>query len=260
MIGRDPAGRRWSIGQLAQASGVTVRTLYHYDDIGLVRPSERTASGHRRYTEDDLRRLYRVRALRALGMSLEQIGGVITESATDLVTLRRLLRAQLADLRTQAGRIERLTEQVHGLLRRLDQSSMPDPDEFVTTLEMISVLDGHFTQEQQERLARRRAELGHETVESARTRWAGLVAELLPHVRIGTPVDDPRVQELVRRWDELGAAFHAGDGDTEEAARRMWRDHRTELSRRLPWPADQLADLTGYLERARTARSHGPQN
>ncbi|MFD0476938.1 MerR family DNA-binding transcriptional regulator [Nonomuraea thailandensis] len=61
MTGNDDGERRWSIGELAKASGVTIRTLYHYEEIGLVPASERTPSGHRRYTEADLRRLYRVR-------------------------------------------------------------------------------------------------------------------------------------------------------------------------------------------------------
>ncbi|MFI6739357.1 MerR family transcriptional regulator [Nonomuraea sp. NPDC050451] len=73
--------RRWTIGELAKASGVTVRTLYHYDEIGLARAGERTASGHRRYTEADLRRLYRVRALRGLGLSLEEIAEVLNNPA-----------------------------------------------------------------------------------------------------------------------------------------------------------------------------------
>jgi MerR family transcriptional regulator, thiopeptide resistance regulator len=68
VIGKEESGPRWSIGQLAQASGLTVRALRHYDAVGLLKASERTASGHRRYTEADLRRLYRVRALRSLGL------------------------------------------------------------------------------------------------------------------------------------------------------------------------------------------------
>nr|WP_285580798.1 MerR family transcriptional regulator [Actinoallomurus iriomotensis] len=53
---------------MARSSGLTVRAPYHYDGIGLVRASERTASGHRRYTDRDLRRLYRVHTLRTLGL------------------------------------------------------------------------------------------------------------------------------------------------------------------------------------------------
>jgi DNA-binding transcriptional MerR regulator len=249
MDGNDDARARWSIGELARAGGVTVRALRHYDEIGLVRPSERTAAGHRRYTERDLRRLYRVRALRALGMSLEDIGRA--GAADDLVAMRGLLSAQFDALGRQAAHIHRLTAQVRGLLERLDSASMPDPDQFMATLEMMSVLDAYFTPAQQEQLARQRAELGTEAVDDARARWAGLVEELLPHVQAGTPVGDPRVRDLVRRWDELGAAFHPEGERTATAARRMWQDHRTELSERLPWSAEQLSGLVDYLDRAR---------
>ncbi|TMR24146.1 MerR family transcriptional regulator [Nonomuraea turkmeniaca] len=75
---------------------MTIRTLYHYDEIGLVGAGERTAAGHRRYTEADLRRLYRVRALRGLGLSLDEIAEVLKEPSDDLTALRGLLGAQLA--------------------------------------------------------------------------------------------------------------------------------------------------------------------
>ncbi|GAA3664469.1 hypothetical protein GCM10022420_049470 [Streptomyces iranensis] len=79
MIGKDATGRRWSIGELARASGVTVRALRHYDEVGLVRASGRTGAGHRRYTAEDLRRLYRVRALCGLGLSLAEIGDALDD-------------------------------------------------------------------------------------------------------------------------------------------------------------------------------------
>jgi DNA-binding transcriptional MerR regulator len=233
---------------------VTVRTLYHYDEIGLLSASERTASGHRRYTDGDLRRLYRIRALRALGMSLEEIAGALADSTDDLVTMHGLLTAQLRDLQEQGERIHQLQHRIRGLLQQLDQAAMPDQDQFMTTLEMISMLDGYFTQEQQERMAQRRAELGPGAVEEAKTRWAGLVEQLLGHMQDGTPVDDPQVQDLVRRWDELGASFQAGGEETKDAARRMWQDNSAALSQRLPWSAEQMSALVGYLERARQAR------
>ncbi|MEV7008767.1 MerR family transcriptional regulator [Streptosporangium sp. NPDC051022] len=254
MTGKDAAARRWSIGELARASGLTVRALRHYDEIGLLPASERTVSGHRRYTERDLRRLYRVRALRALGLSLEEIADALAGSADDLVTMRELLTAQLRDLEDQAGRIHRLERRIHGLLRQLDDASMPGPDQFMTTLEMMSVFETYFTPEQREQLAERRAALGPEAVEEARTRWTALVEELLHHVRADTPVDDPRVRDLLSRWDALGAAFHpAGErsGGTRAAAQRMWQDNSAELSRNLPWPADRMTALVAYLERAR---------
>src|SRR5690349_16792045 len=63
----------WKVGALAEASGLTVRTLHHWDGIGLLSPSRRTASGHREYTEQDVIRLYQVLALRRLGLGLDTI-------------------------------------------------------------------------------------------------------------------------------------------------------------------------------------------
>ncbi|WP_370021363.1 MerR family transcriptional regulator [Planotetraspora sp. GP83] len=254
MIGSDDTGRRWSIGELAHATGLTVRTLRHYDQIGLLTASERTSSGHRRYTKEDVRRLYRVRALRGLGLSLEEIAKLLAYSADDLATMRDLLAAQLRDVAEHAQRVRQLTQRLHGLLDQIDGSSMPDPDQFMTTLEMMSVFETHFTQDQRDRLAERRAVLGPEAVDNAKTEWAGLVGELLRHVQGDTPVEDPRVQALVERWDALGDLFHGGDERVKAAAKTMWQENSTELSQRLPWPANQMVSLVAYIERARQAR------
>ncbi|MER5177570.1 MerR family transcriptional regulator [Streptomyces sp. NPDC002896] len=254
MIGSNGTGRRWSIGELAQASGLTVRALYHYDEIGLLRASRRTASGHRRYTESDLRRLYRIRALRALGLSLEEIADVLADPADDLVAMRELLSAQLRGLEAHAERIRQLQHQIHGLLGRIDDASIPDPDHFMTTLEVMSVFETSFTPEQREQLAERRAGLGPEGVEAAKREWAALVEELLRHVQDDTPVDDPQVQALAGRWEALGNRFHAAGGmgeGTKAAARTMWRQNSDEISRSLPWPAEGMRELVGYVERAR---------
>lgn len=247
-------GRRWSIGELARASGTTVRALRHYDEIGLLTAGERTASGHRRYTEGDLRRLYRVRSLRSLGLSLEEIAGVLAEPTGDLVAMRDLLTVQLHGLEAHAAQIQQLTRHLRGLLARIDSASMPDPDQFMTTLEMITVFETYLTTEQREQLAQRRTELGGTAIEAAKTEWAGLVEELLRHVRDETPVDDPRVRDLVGRWDSLANRFHADgeDGErTKAAAQRMWDDNSEGIGRGLPWPVDRMRNLLAYLERVR---------
>jgi DNA-binding transcriptional MerR regulator len=236
---------------MAQATGTTVRALRHYDEIGLLRAGERTASGHRRYTERDVRRLYRIRALRALGLPLTEIAEVLGSSVDDVRTMRDLLATQLRDLRHQAEHIRMITGQIQHLLHRIDDAEMPDPDQFLTTLEMISVFDTYFTSDQRARLAERRAELGPDAIEAAKTQWTELVEELLHHVQADTPVDDHGVQNLVRRWDEVGAAFHQGEHQTAAAARRMWQDNSAEISRALPWSHEQMTALVVYLDRAR---------
>lgn len=257
MTDREDTGRRWGIGELAKDCGITVRALHHYDQIGLLPASERTGSGHRRYTENDLHRLYRIRALQMLGLSLEEIRGAL-DAPDSLATLRQLLVGQLGELSEREGQIRALQLQIRGLLRTVEASSMPGPEQFMTTLEMITVFENYFTAEQRNELADRRAALGNDSVEAAKKEWAALVEEGLKHVQAGTPVHDPPVQDLVRRWDALGSLFHSGE-QTKAAARSMWQQNSGALSQALPWPADRLSALVAYLQQARDAVGTGAE-
>src|ERR1700755_2921514 len=89
-----------SVGRLAELAGVTVRTLHHYDEIGLIRPSQRTAAGYRLYSDDDALRLQQVLVLRELGVPLAESGAAI-DAAGDRAALLRKHRAQLREKRTR---------------------------------------------------------------------------------------------------------------------------------------------------------------
>ena len=81
--------RMWSVGDLAAVSGVTVRTLHHYDRIGLLPPSGRTPAGYRSYDEGDLLRLQRILAYRELGFSLDDIAALLDDPDTDPAEMLR---------------------------------------------------------------------------------------------------------------------------------------------------------------------------
>ena len=245
------AAGQWSIGELAKACGVTVRALHHYDEIGLLSAGRRTASGHRRYTEEDVRRLYRIRSLQMLGLPLAEISAVLGTPADDMGSLRTLLERQLLHLRQHAEQVQAVQDRIRDLLSRIDGATMPVPEQFMATLEMITMLENYFTPEQRQELAGRRAELGSDSIEAAKVRWAALVEEGLKHVENGTPVSDPSIREWATAWDEIGSMFHAGE-ETKAAARSMWQDNRTALSAGLPWTPEQLAGLMAYLQKART--------
>jgi DNA-binding transcriptional MerR regulator len=80
----DHSEPRWRIGQVSGRTGLTTRTLRYYEELGLLRPSERLASGHRVYASEDLRRLYRVSILRQLGLPLSDIGRELEHPSRDL--------------------------------------------------------------------------------------------------------------------------------------------------------------------------------
>jgi DNA-binding transcriptional MerR regulator len=247
----ETGGQLWSIGELATLCGVTVRTLHHYDQIGLLRATGRTDSGHRRYSEEDVRHLYRIRALRALGLSLEQVREVLASSPNDVGAVRQLFTAQLSALQDQAEQARRLQHQIRALLDNMG-STMPGVDHFISILEGMTMYEKYFTEEQRTELAQRRAELGPAVVDDAKATFASLIEEGLGYLSANTPVDDPAARDFARRWDGLGSQFHSSDA-TKTAARSMWQDNSPELSARLPWPADRLQELVTYLQRVRDA-------
>ncbi|GAA2881682.1 MerR family transcriptional regulator [Streptosporangium fragile] len=104
----------YAVGQVARLAGVSVRTLHHYDEIGLVSPGRRTASGYRRYTDDDLQRLQHVLFYRELGFPLEEIAVILDDPATDtLAHLRRqheLLTRRIGRLQAMAAAVEHALE------------------------------------------------------------------------------------------------------------------------------------------------------
>jgi DNA-binding transcriptional MerR regulator len=104
----------WTVGELARLAGVTVRTLHHYDRIGLVRPSERTAAGYRSYAEHDLDRLHQVLVYRELGFPLEEVATLLDHPDADPVAhLRRqhrLLLERLERTRAMVAAVEKEME------------------------------------------------------------------------------------------------------------------------------------------------------
>jgi DNA-binding transcriptional MerR regulator len=104
----------YSVGQVAGFAGVTVRTLHHYDDIGLLAPGERSHAGHRRYSDADLDRLQQILFYRELGFPLEEVAALLDDPEADpRAHLRRrheLLTARIEKLQKMAAAVEHAME------------------------------------------------------------------------------------------------------------------------------------------------------
>src|SRR5207249_7059073 len=102
------------VGELARRTGLTIRTLHHYDEIGLLAPSLHTEAGHRLYTADDVARLQQVLSLRQLGFSLEQVSDCLHQAEFSPLEVIRLhlarLREQIEMQRNLCGRLEAVAE------------------------------------------------------------------------------------------------------------------------------------------------------
>ncbi|MGI5246753.1 MerR family transcriptional regulator [Dactylosporangium sp. CA-139066] len=102
-----------TVGQVSARLGVTVRALHHWDDIGLARPSLRTAAGYRLYTAGDLERLHRIVVYREIGVGLDRIPAILDDATADVLGALRAQRTQVAE------RIDRLQQLSTGLDRMI---------------------------------------------------------------------------------------------------------------------------------------------
>ncbi len=127
------------VGEIAEATGLTVRTLHYYEEIGLLDASERTSAGHRLYGAEAVERLYRISMLRRLGLPLGQIREALDSAETDV---RSLMVGQLAAIDDRltaenrlrnrllrlAGSLEADEDTTGDLLRVLEDMTMLDTD------------------------------------------------------------------------------------------------------------------------------------
>lgn len=122
------AGAPMHIGQVAARTELSLRTLRHYDDIGLLKPSGRTDGGFRLYTEADVQQILLIRRMKPLGFTLEQMGAAIREIET--------LRQGPTDARATALARERLTEILREAAQRREalERQVTMADEFIGLL------------------------------------------------------------------------------------------------------------------------------
>jgi MerR family transcriptional regulator, thiopeptide resistance regulator len=240
------AADTYRIGELARAAGVTVRALHHYDSLGLLSPSERTQGGHRLYTAADVERLYRLLALRGLGLPLEEIRPLLENGDGVAGTVRR----HLERVEQQLGALGALRSRLIRLLDALDGDGEPAP-RFLEALEAMSMFERYYTPEQLAQLEQRRAAMGDDAIKRVEDEWKELYAAVRAHREAGTDPADPAVQALVTRSGELIRMFTGGDPGIEASLKRMYEQEGPErASRGVADPAD-----LEYLERARASRS-----
>ena len=135
--------KHWKIGELARATGLTVRTLHHYDVIGLLVPSERTQAGYRLYGEHDVRRLYEIRALRDLGIPLGEIPDALDGDVRD--TIGRHLERVEHELE-QSRRLRSLLQRI------LDADTEASSHDYMEAIEAMTMFEKYYTPEQLDRI------------------------------------------------------------------------------------------------------------
>ena len=212
------------MGELARRTGMSVRALRYYDEIGLLSSSRRTEGRHRLYTAGDVLRLQQIRSLSALGFTLREVGEYLDGSE---VPLERVIQLHLARLKERIELQRRLCERLERVAARLGSGEEVSSEEFIETvievIEMSERLDKYYSAEQLEYLEQRRREIGEQRIREAEAEWAELMEQVRAEMEAGTDPSEERVQVLAARWMGLIQEFTGGDPGFERSLDNMWQ-------------------------------------
>jgi methyltransferase (TIGR00027 family) len=182
------------IGELAKRAGLTVRTLHHYDNIGLLSPSARSENGFRMYDQDDVIRLQRIQALKQFGCSLSVIRTFLADSKASLNEIidRQIsvLDDQMQRTKTLRNRLSRLGEQIS----RGDSTCLPD---WLTILEVMAMYEKHFSQQELDLLH------SNKVAGNLDQAWNQLIPKIQDLLAQGIPATDEKAREAARQWMRL---------------------------------------------------------
>jgi MerR family transcriptional regulator, thiopeptide resistance regulator len=238
----------------ARLAGVTVRTLHHYDRIGLLKP-ERSQSGYRVYTAPHLERLEQIVALRFLGLSLKEIREVIVRERRSLPAVlaaqRRMLESRRHQLDRAIAAIERAEAAVKAgqptttlLSRIIEEIAMQEQTEF---------MNRYYNDAAQTALEERRKQWNPADQEKVTEEWRAFFRDV--RAVLHEDPASPHVQSLVDRWTELVGRFTGGDPNICSGLNQVWADRDN-------WPAGMKQqsqeffdqEVWDFMARARSAR------
>ncbi|OWK35678.1 MerR family transcriptional regulator [Fimbriiglobus ruber] len=233
----------FKVGDVARRTGVTVRTLHHYDEIGLLVPTHRAAGGHRLYTAADLARLQQILSLRHLGFGLDEIRDCLTRPGFDALTVVRLHLARVRDqLRTQHQICSRLETLADALGRTVPVSA----ELFLQTIEATVMFEKYYTPEQLDELKARREQVGEDRMRQVGDEWKELMAAVRTEMDQGADPADPRVQALAKKWMALVHEFTGGNPGIAAAVRNMYESEPVVAGT----DTGPLKEMRAYIERA----------
>jgi len=178
------------IGELAARTGLTIRTLHHYDRIGLLSPSARTPAGYRLYQHSDMARLHRIMALRKFGLSLAEIA---TSLAKPDLPLGAIVQQQIAMLEQQIAKASSLRERLRDLQQQLAQGQEPELAEWLTTMEQMTMYDKYFSPQELQQLPM----LSNPAIEQE---WQALVARVRAMQASGADAQSEQAQAIATEW------------------------------------------------------------
>jgi MerR family transcriptional regulator, thiopeptide resistance regulator len=247
-------GRLYRVGAFAEITGVSIRTLHHYDQIGLLQPSARSESGYRLYSEGELLRLQQILTLRYLGYSLASIGALLKR--TDFQVLASL-RIQRSVLRDRISELERIDAALAEMIDQRVETGQWDWDLVAQasaavqgSLQRGVTMDSYYTPEQMRQFEELRQQVPAEEIRAVEEGWTALIKD----VRASYDLDpaSPEAQRLAERWDELTQAVVSGFRGNQELLGAVRENYQRDAFRNVEG-APRAEDFA-FIGRIKAAR------
>ncbi len=210
--------------EFARLTGVTVRTLHHYDRLGLLKPRRYTEAGYRLYGECDFTRLQQIVMLKFIGLSLKDIKELLSQRELDLQMTLRLQREIVEARRRHLDTVIQAIERAEQAMASSDQ---PDWETFRQIVEVINMqndmewMKKYYTDEQLAELAERGTP---EVLERGQRDWAALIKEVEAAISEGVDPKSEKAQALAARWLSLIEAFTGGNPAIRESLTKLYAD------------------------------------
>lgn len=249
--------KRYTVKGLADLSGVSVRTLHHYDRIGLLKPAEVGANGYRYYGREELLRLQQILFHRELELPLEAIGAVLAAPGFDRIEALRRHRRTLA---ARAGRYRRLVKTLDATLAAIEgDEAMEDKDLYQgfapeKQAEYEEYLVDRYGEGMQDRIARSKTAMrswSKAEMQAALDQGEAVEVEMAKALADGLPHDSQAVMDLMRRHHAWVGRFW-GRIPEREAYVGLGRLYQDQPDFRARYDG-RAAGLTDYLAAAMEA-------
>lgn len=208
-------------GELAQRAGLSVRTLHHYEDKGLLKPLRRTPSGHRLYGDESLAQLHKVLALKQLGMSLEEIRDWLSNGRFSVLDAVRMQKKRVAGQMQMLKTVERRLNTIEKRMADADQISV---DDVLEALEAMQMFEKYYSEEQLKQLEERRVQLGDDKIKEVENEWPQLIAKVRDAQARGVDPQSEEARALAKRWKELIEMFTGGDAGIYKSLSNMYQN------------------------------------
>ena len=222
------------IGELAKQTGLSIRTLHYYDEIGLLCPSHRNDIGHRLYSDEDIIRLQQILSLRQLGFALKEIRECLENPDFSLSQVINLHRDKM---RKQIALSHTLLERLNGVARELETTESVAVENLIQVMETITMSEQYFTLEQQEIIESRFQDVEPE--------WQELITKAQVEMSKGTDLNSPSVQELARIWQWSMKSLIRGDRTLYESLVKTYQQQGGEAA---SWGAMDTATFEYILK------------